>query len=167
MGGGQRRRTGCWDGERRAYREFSTAAGRYFGWTDQWTTLGRPASWRNADLAGLEFVRRAGPQNLLNRQRGADMALQLAPEEPEAGPWRAELLSTFLAPITRREPGNRLARGTFGACRPDVVAVEDEHVRRQRLAATALMSVVVAGCEDDDFCFRDDVDEAVLVVDPP
>jgi hypothetical protein len=34
------------------------------------------------------------------------MALQLAPEEPEAGPWRAELLSTLVATITRREPGN-------------------------------------------------------------
>jgi hypothetical protein len=27
-------------------------------------------------------------------------------------------------------------------------------------------SVVVAGCEDDDLCFGDDVDETVLVVDP-
>ena len=27
-------------------------------------------------------------------------------------------------------------------------------------------SVVVASCEDDDLCFGDDVDEAVLVVDP-
>jgi hypothetical protein len=31
----------------------------------------------------------------------------------------------------------------------------------------AVRSVVVASCEDDDLCFRDDVDEAVLVVDPP
>ena len=34
------------------------------------------------------------------------MALQLAPEEPEGGPWRAEPLSTLVATITRREPGN-------------------------------------------------------------
>jgi hypothetical protein len=31
----------------------------------------------------------------------------------------------------------------------------------------AVRSVVVASCEDDDLRFRDDVDEAVLVVDPP
>jgi hypothetical protein len=28
-------------------------------------------------------------------------------------------------------------------------------------------SVAVSGCEDDDLCFRDDVDEAMLVVNPP
>jgi len=28
-------------------------------------------------------------------------------------------------------------------------------------------SVVISGCENDDLCFGDDVDEAVLVVDPP
>ncbi len=32
--------------------------------------------------------------------------MQLAREEPEAGPWRAELLSTVLQTITRREPAN-------------------------------------------------------------
>jgi len=31
----------------------------------------------------------------------------------------------------------------------------------------AVRSVVIASCEDDDLCFGDDVDEAVLVVDPP
>jgi hypothetical protein len=56
-------------------------------------------------------------------QRGAqrqneDMALQLAPEEPEAGPWRAELLSTLVEAITRREPGNATPR------RPVVLAVD-------------------------------------------
>jgi hypothetical protein len=30
----------------------------------------------------------------------------------------------------------------------------------------AARSVVVASCEDDDLCFRHDVDEAVLVIDP-
>jgi len=33
------------------------------------------------------------------------MALQLAPEEPEAGPWRVELLSTVVNAVTRRGPG--------------------------------------------------------------
>ena len=46
------------------------------------------------------------------------MALQLAPEEPEAGPWRAEPLSTLVAAIIRREPGN----ATPG--RPVVLAVD-------------------------------------------
>jgi hypothetical protein len=31
-----------------------------------------------------------------------DMALQLAPEEPEAGPWRAERLTTVVNAVTRR-----------------------------------------------------------------
>jgi hypothetical protein len=47
-----------------------------------------------------------------------DMALQLAPEEPEAGPWRAELLSTLVEMVTRREPGHA-ATG-----RPVVLAVD-------------------------------------------
>jgi len=34
-------------------------------------------------------------------------------------------------------------------------------------AGLAGRSVMVAGCEDDDLCFGDDVDEAVLVVNPP
>src|SRR5215471_16788545 len=40
-------------------------------------------------------------------------------------------------------------------------------VRNPTALARALRSVVVTGCEDDDLCFRDDVDEAVLIVDPP
>lgn len=72
------------DGERRAHREFSRAAGRYFGWAEQWTTLGNPASWRNADLASLEFVRRAGPQNLLGRQRAAEGFTGLTQLQQEA-----------------------------------------------------------------------------------
>jgi hypothetical protein len=62
----------AWDGERRAYLENSKAAGRYFGWTDQWTALSPSASWRNTDMTYLEFVRRAGPQNLLSLQRGTE-----------------------------------------------------------------------------------------------
>ena len=47
-----------------------------------------------------------------------DMALQLAAEEPEAGPWRAELLSTLIEAMTRREQGN-IALG-----RPVLLAVD-------------------------------------------
>jgi hypothetical protein len=46
------------------------------------------------------------------------MALQLAPGEPEAGPWRAEPLSTVIEALTRPGPG-RAVRG-----RPVVLAVD-------------------------------------------
>jgi hypothetical protein len=46
------------------------------------------------------------------------MALQLAPEEPEAGPWRVELLSTFVDTVTKRGP-DRSSPG-----RPAVLAVD-------------------------------------------
>ena len=46
------------------------------------------------------------------------MALQLAPEEPEAGPWRVESLSTIVNAVTRRGPD----RGSSG--RPTVLAVD-------------------------------------------
>jgi len=46
------------------------------------------------------------------------MALQLAPEEPEAGPWRVELLSTVVNAVTRRRPD----QGSSG--RPAVLAVD-------------------------------------------
>jgi hypothetical protein len=46
------------------------------------------------------------------------MALQLAQEEPEAGPWRVELLSTVVNAVTRRGPD----RSSSG--RPAVLAVD-------------------------------------------
>ena len=39
--------------------------------------------------------------------------------------------------------------------------------RRLRVLDRVVSSVVIAACEKDDLRFRDDVDEAVLVVDPP
>jgi hypothetical protein len=39
------------------------------------------------------------------KRHDEDMALQLAPEEPEAGPWRVESLSTVINAVTRRKPG--------------------------------------------------------------
>jgi hypothetical protein len=54
-----------------------------------------------------------------------------------------------------QEPKTRLADALF--LRPVTTAG----------AVFAMRSVVVAGREDDDLCFGDDVDEAVLVVDPP
>jgi len=47
------------------------------------------------------------------------MALQLAPEEPEAGPWRVELLSTVVDDaVTKRRPGRSSSR------RPAVLAID-------------------------------------------
>ena len=46
------------------------------------------------------------------------MALRLRPEEPEAGPWRVELLSTVADAVTRRGP-DRASSG-----RPAVLAVD-------------------------------------------
>ena len=58
------------------------------------------------------------------------MALQLAPEEPEAGPWRAELLSTVIGEFTRSGPG------TVAAGRPVVLAVDGRsNGGKTRLAA--------------------------------
>lgn len=46
------------------------------------------------------------------------VSLQLAPEEPEAAPWRVELLSTVIEAVTRGEPGKVVA------ARPVVLAVD-------------------------------------------
>jgi hypothetical protein len=46
------------------------------------------------------------------------MALQLAPEEPEAGPWRVELLSTVIDATIRRRPGKAISG------RPVILAID-------------------------------------------
>jgi hypothetical protein len=75
----------AWDGERLGRREFNKAAGRYLGWVNQSAALGRPPSWRNADMARLEYVRRAGPQNLLIQQHGmAEGFMGLTQDQREA-----------------------------------------------------------------------------------
>lgn len=47
-----------------------------------------------------------------------NMALQLAPDEPEAGPWRVERLSTVVNAVTRRRPDQG------GSGRPAVLAID-------------------------------------------
>jgi hypothetical protein len=45
------------------------AGGRYLGWvTQDAATLGHSTSSRDAELPSMEYVRRAGPNNLLSRQ---------------------------------------------------------------------------------------------------
>jgi hypothetical protein len=46
------------------------------------------------------------------------MALQLPPEEPEAGPWHTEPLAVLIQALTQREPGGIVSR------RPVIVAVD-------------------------------------------
>ena len=58
--------------------------------------------------------------------------MQLAPEEPEAGPWRVELLSTVLNVVTRRGPG------LSSSGRPAVLAVDG----RSNSGKTTLASMI-------------------------
>ncbi len=65
-----------------------------------------------------------------------DMALQLAPEEPEAGPWRVELLSTVIEMTVRLGPD----RATSG--RPLVLAIDGRsNVGKTTLAARICRAV--------------------------
>jgi len=66
------------------------------------------------------------------------MALKLAPEEPEAGPWRVELLSTIVNAVTRRRPD----RGSSG--RPAVLAI-DGRSNNGKTTLAARISELVAG----------------------
>jgi hypothetical protein len=75
----------AWGGERRGRSVFQKAAGRHLGWVDQPTALGGPPSWRNADMATLEYLRQAGPQNLLREQhRVTDAFMGLTQDQQQA-----------------------------------------------------------------------------------
>ncbi len=76
--------------------------------------------------------------------------MQLAPEEPEAGPWRAELLSTVVEAITRREPGNA------APSRPVVLAVDGRsNAGKTTLAARICRTVPgSAVVHTDDFAWK-------------
>jgi len=64
------------------------------------------------------------------------MALQLAPEEPEAGPWRVELLSTVAGAVTRRGPGQG------SAVRPAVLAVDGRSNNGKTTVAARIRDMV-------------------------
>jgi hypothetical protein len=64
------------------------------------------------------------------------MALQLAPEEPEAGPWRVELLSTVVNAVTRRGPD----WGSSG--RPTVLAVDGRSNNGKTTVAARICEMV-------------------------
>ena len=64
------------------------------------------------------------------------MALQLAPDEPEAGPWRAELLT--VAAATVMQPG----QGKGAGHRPVVLAVDGRSSSGKTTLAGRLQDVV-------------------------
>ena len=64
------------------------------------------------------------------------MALQLAPEEPEAGPWRVELLSDVVDAVTRRGPD----RGSSGC--PAVLAVDGRSNNGKTTVAARISGMV-------------------------
>jgi hypothetical protein len=66
------------------------------------------------------------------------MALQLAPEEPEAGPWRVELLTTVVNAVTRRRPD------PDSAARPAVLAI-DGRSNNGKTTLAARISELVPG----------------------
>jgi hypothetical protein len=110
-------------------REHFTAASRHFGWVDQWAALGNSASWRNADLTGPEFVRRAGPQNLLSMQRGGQNFAGLAQDQQEAFASGAYAVSARLAQFTWFRSLVRLLAWVVGdaARRVDDVLFDDRN----------------------------------------
>jgi hypothetical protein len=77
----------------------------------------RPLTWDPAPARTTRQGRtRAAGQLCPRKDEG--MALQLAPEEPEAGPWRAEPLAALVQALTQRGPG-KIVSG-----RPVVVAID-------------------------------------------
>jgi hypothetical protein len=78
------------------------------------------------------------------------MALQLAPEEPEAGPWRVELLTVVAQALTRSGPG-RIVSG-----RPVVLAIDGRSNSGKTTLATRLGQVVPgsAAVHTDDIAWK-------------
>jgi hypothetical protein len=76
----------AWDGEQRTRSEYLKAAGRYLGWvTQDAATLGRSTPSHDVDMPAMEYVRRAGPNNLLSRQQYiAESTTGLTQDQQEA-----------------------------------------------------------------------------------
>jgi hypothetical protein len=78
------------------------------------------------------------------------VALLLAPEEPEAGPWRPELLSTLAQAVIRREPERR------SSGRPPVLAVDGRSNNGKSTVAARIGDVVPGAVviHTDDIAFE-------------
>jgi hypothetical protein len=66
------------------------------------------------------------------------VALRLAPEEPEAGPWHAELLTVAVGALTRRGPG----RAALAPGRPVVLAIDGRSSSGKTTLAARMHDVV-------------------------
>jgi hypothetical protein len=76
------------------------------------------------------------------------VALQLASEEPEAGPWRVELLSTVACAVTK----HRRDRSSSG--RPAVLAVDGRSNNGKTTVAARIRGIVPGAVviHTDDVC---------------
>lgn len=69
----------------RLHPELSNAAGSYLGWVDESTTQGSPPTWRYQEGSSLDYVRQAGAQDLMQRQRAlGGPFMRLTQEQQEA-----------------------------------------------------------------------------------
>lgn len=126
----------AWDGERRGRPVFNQAAGRYLGWADQSAAPPRPPSWRNADLPTLEYLRRAGPQNLLWEQQGATEAFTgLTQDQQEAFAGAGYAVFFRLAPFVSFGLLRRLARRLGGDAARSIDNARVEERNRHVLAS--------------------------------
>lgn len=78
------------------------------------------------------------------------MAMQLASEEPEAGPWGVELLSTLATAVIRRKPD------CSSSCRPPVLAVDGRSNSGKTTVAARIRDMVpgAAVIHTDDIAFE-------------
>jgi hypothetical protein len=78
------------------------------------------------------------------------MALQLAPEEPEAGPWRVELLTTVANWVSWRRPDD------CNSARPAVLAVDGRSNNGKTTVATRIREMVPGAVviHTDDIAFE-------------
>jgi hypothetical protein len=103
-------------------------------------------TWPGTDQAASSALSARRPRAGRATRHDESMALQLAPEEPEAGPWRVERLSTVVNAVTRRGPD----QGSAG--RPAVLAI-DGRSNNGKTTLAARISELVPGsvviCTDD------------------
>jgi NAD(P)-dependent dehydrogenase (short-subunit alcohol dehydrogenase family) len=108
-----------------------------------WLASAQAAGVHDERIVATEFADwlRARPDamtRLRAPRHDENMALQLAGEEPEAGPWRVVLLSTVVNAVTRRRPDQS------GAGRPSVLAI-DGRSNNGKTTLAARISELVPG----------------------
>jgi hypothetical protein len=100
----------------------------------------------------MRGARRQSPADgpLAAKREDEGMALPLAPEEPEAGPWRVESLSTVADAVTRPGPGRGKAR------RPAVLAVDGRSNNGKTIVAARIRKIMPGAVvvHTDDIAFE-------------